>query len=249
MKRTLLLACTVLTSSVIAVTAHAQSAPSNAAAPPATSNAPSTTDPNTAGSGVQEIIVTAEKRSQSLQTVPVAVSAFTAQTRDLIGIESTKDLTNYTPGLTYSPSLDRITLRGVGRFTNNLGSDPGIANYGDGVYTTFAVASSEDPLFVDRVEILRGPQGTLYGRNSIGGAINVISKQPLDIFQGEVRADYGNYDRGAIRGYITGPLSFLDGGPSSGWDYRISVERVKQSQGWFHDLSGVERDGEGGVTD
>ncbi len=241
----------MLSGAVLATNANAQSAPSTTgSSPPAatapTKNAPAPTDTNAANQsagGIQEVIVTAEKRSQSLQTVPVAVSAFTSQTRDLIGINSTKDLTNYTPGLTYSASLDRITLRGIGRFTNNLGSDPGIANYGDGVYTTFAVASGEDPLFVDRVEVLRGPQGTLYGRNSIGGAINVISKQPLETFQGELRASYANYNHYAVLGYITGPLSFMDVGPLHDWAYRISAEKEEQTDGWFKNISGKRDEG------
>ncbi len=235
MKTVLLCACTMLTSAMAAGLAQGQTAP----APPASRFATETSK-----GGIQEVIVTAEKRSQSLQTVPVAVSAFTSQTRDLIGILSTKDLTNYTPGLSYSQSGDRIFLRGVGRFTNNLGSDPGIANYADGVYTTFAVASGEDPLFVDRVEVLRGPQGTLYGRNSIGGAINVISKRPLDHFQGEVRVTEGSYGRNTYLGYITGPLPYLNDVPNlSGWAYRLSYDHQNQDHGYYHNLSGLKSEG------
>ena len=83
---------------------------------------------------LNEVVVTAQKRSENLQEVPVAVSAFTAEARDLIGISSIQDLTNFTPGLSYSTSLDRASLRGIGRQTNNLATDPGVATYTDGFY-------------------------------------------------------------------------------------------------------------------
>ena len=92
---------------------------------------------------LEEIIVTAQKRSQGLQDVPVAVSAFTSETRDLIGINTIGDLTDFTPGLSYATTLDRMSLRGVGRLTNNYGSDPGIATYSDGFYTASNVEAGK----------------------------------------------------------------------------------------------------------
>ena len=143
---------------------------------------------------IEELVVTAQKREESLQDVPVAVSAFTDETRDIVGIRSIQDFATFTPGLSFNAGSDRMSLRGVGRLTNVLGSDPGVAVYADGFYTASNSEAAKSTLFVDRVEILRGPQGTLYGRNSIGGAINVISKRPDDTFGGEVRASIGNYD-------------------------------------------------------
>ena len=104
------------------------------------------------------------------------------------------DLTNLTPGLSYTAGNERVTLRGIGRNTNNFGAEPGVANYTDGIYQSFASIAGRDNLFVDRIEVLRGPQGTLYGRNSIGGALNIISKRPTDDFEGEFRLGFGNYD-------------------------------------------------------
>ena len=98
--------------------------------------------------------------------------------RDLLGIDTINDLTNFTPGLRYSTGLDRIFLRGVGRQSDNLAIDPGVATYIDGVYDAATYDASGDQLFIARTEVLRGPQGTLYGRNSIGGDINVISVMP-----------------------------------------------------------------------
>ena len=156
---------------------------------------------------LEEIIVTAQKRSESLQDVPVAVSAFTSETRDLIGITTIGDLTDFTPGLSYATTLDRMSLRGVGRLTNNYGSDPGIATYSDGFYTASNVEAGKRPMHTERIEVLRGPQGTLYGRNSIGGALNIISKRPTDTWQGEVRAVAGNYDTQIFDGSISGPIT------------------------------------------
>ncbi|MFZ5718143.1 MAG: TonB-dependent receptor [Pseudomonadota bacterium] len=156
---------------------------------------------------IAELVVTAEKREQSLQDVPVAISAFTSETRDLVGIQSIQDMTNFTPGLQYSTATDRVSLRGLGRLTNVLSADASVANYADGVYETFAVRAGSSTLFLDRVEVLRGPQGTLYGRNSIAGAINIISRRPTEEPYGEFRAAYGNYNRTVLEGAISGSLS------------------------------------------
>ena len=145
------------------------------------------------GNVIEELVVTAEKREQSLQDVPVAISAYTAETRQLLGLQNVQDYTAFTPGLSYSGSNDRVFVRGIGRQTNTNGSDPGVATYTDGVYDaqTFTVGASD--FFLDRVEILRGPQGTLYGRNSIGGAINAISKRPTEEFAAEARVIDGRH--------------------------------------------------------
>lgn len=191
-------------------------------------------------SGLEEVIVTAQKRSESLQEVSVAVSAYTSEVRDLIGITSIAELTDFTPGLTYSLTQDRMSLRGVGRLTNNYGSDPGIANYTDGFYTASTVEAGKPPIIVDRIEILRGPQGTLYGRNSVGGAINIISKRPTDTFQGEVRATAGNYDTQLFQGSLSGPVT--------DWlRFRFAGNSGGQGRGFFKDIDSDET--EGGVND
>ncbi|WP_296594795.1 TonB-dependent receptor [Phenylobacterium sp.] len=155
---------------------------------------------------IEELVVTAEKREQSLQDVPVAVSAFTDEKRELVGINSVADLTNFTPGLAYSTNNDRINMRGIGRFTNNRSSEGGVAMYNDGFYTSSVTAFAQSSLFIERTEALRGPQGTLYGRNAIGGALNIVSKRPTDDLYAEVRAGYGNYDNTLGEAAISGPL-------------------------------------------
>ncbi|MDP3493588.1 MAG: TonB-dependent receptor [Hyphomonadaceae bacterium] len=144
--------------------------------------------------GRDVVVVTANKREETVQDIAVAVTAVTAETREEIGIATITDLTNLAPGLSYTAGNERITLRGIGRNTNNFGAEPGVANYTDGIYQSFASIAGRDNLFVDRIEVLRGPQGTLYGRNSVGGALNIISKRPSDNFEGEFRLGFGNYD-------------------------------------------------------
>ncbi len=189
---------------------------------------------------VEEVIITAEKREANLQDTPVAVSAYTSRTRELLGITTIQDLTNFTPGLSYSTSLDRASLRGIGRNTNNLASDPGVATYVDGFYNSSTRAAAGSPLFVQRIEVLRGPQGTLYGRNSIGGTINVISPRPTNEWYGEVRGAYASYDRHVIEGVVSGPIS-------ENLRFRVGASSTQQDEGYFTNVTGGPSEGD--VTD
>jgi iron complex outermembrane receptor protein len=155
---------------------------------------------------LEELVITAEKREQSLQDVPVAVSAFTSEKRDIAGITGIQDFVNFTPGMNYS-GTDRVSLRGAGRNTFYIGNDPGVASYSDGFYSASSSELFKTPLFIERTEILRGPQGTLYGRNAIGGAINQISKRPAHEFGGEIRAGYGNYNRTRVEAVVSLPVA------------------------------------------
>ena len=192
---------------------------------------------NSGGLTIGELVVTAEKREQNLQTVPIAISAYTAAKRQLIGIDSIQDMTNFTPGLEYNSSTDRISLRGVGRLTNVLSADASVANYSDGVYETFAVGAGASTIFTDRVEILRGPQGTLYGRNAIGGAINIISRHPTTSPYAEVRGTYANYDHYTIEAAVSGPIT-------DNIQARLAGSFDKQAKGWIHNnVPGVADEG------
>ncbi|MFN7303696.1 MAG: TonB-dependent receptor plug domain-containing protein, partial [Phenylobacterium sp.] len=104
---------------------------------------------------IDELVVTAEKREQSLQDVPVAISAFTSQQRDRVGISTVQDLTNFTPGFVYQSSNDRASMRGIGRLTNVHAVDGAVAIYNDGLFTTSTILAGSPPLDVERVEILR----------------------------------------------------------------------------------------------
>jgi iron complex outermembrane receptor protein len=160
----------------------------------------------TGAATVEELVITAEKREQSLQDVPVAVSAYTSTKRDVVGMTSIQDFVNFTPGMNYS-GTDRLSLRGAGRNTYYIGNDPGVATYSDGFYSASSSELFKSPLFVQRTEILRGPQGTLYGRNAMGGAVNTISQRPSQDLSGEVRATYGNYGHYDVEGVVSIPLA------------------------------------------
>ena len=167
-----------------------------------------------------EIVVTAQKRNEVLRDVPVAISAFTSEKRDLLGIDSGQDLARFTPGMELVQSPDRVTIRGVGRAANTLGSDPGVAVYYDGVYDSEATPLVQAPMLVERIEVLRGPQGTLYGRNSIAGAINVISRRPADQLEIEFEQTLGSFEMSRTTGTVSAPLTDGVGFRLSGDYYR-----------------------------
>ena len=150
-------------------------------------------------SAIEEIVVTAQKRSEAVQDVPIAISAFTAETIDRQGLDDALDLQLQVPNLLIVGN-DRPTLRGIG---NNAISST--ADNGTGVLLNFAPTGfrSQDEFFdLERVEVLRGPQGTLYGRNTTGGTINVITAKPRAGFSGYLTAQYGSFDTKRVHGAI-----------------------------------------------
>ncbi len=197
--------------------------------PTAYAQSRSSTTAAAASNTIEELVVTAEKRAQSLQDVPVAISAFTSANRDLVGINTIQDMTNFTPGLNYTSANDRTSIRGVGRLTNAHPVAVPVAVYDDGIYTTSTVLAGKSPIFTDRVEVLRGPQGTLYGRNSLGGAINIISRHPTEEFYAEVRATVANYKRTLIEGAVSGPLA-------PDLQFRLAGSWEKQRDGYFKNV-------------
>src|SRR5436190_11765591 len=184
---------------------------------------------NTSRNEIEELVVTAERREQSLQDVPVAISAFTSERRDIVGINTIQDMTNFTPGLNYTSANDRASIRGIGRLTNQHPIATAVAVYDDGIYTTSTVTAGKTPIFTDRVEVLRGPQGTLYGRNSLGGAINVISKRPTKDFYAEARGTYANYNHSTLEFAVSGPV--LDN-----VQMRLAGNWDKQRKGYYRNL-------------
>ena len=186
------------------------------------------------GTGIAEVVVTAEKRSVNIQSVPVAVTAFTAKERALKGINTVQDLTNFTPGLTYSSQLDRPVIRGLARSTNVYAADSSVGVYDNDLFTNSTFLVGRDDMIVDQVEVLLGPQNTLYGRNAIGGIINTQSKRPSDILGGEIREEFGNYRYNKIEATVTGPLSFIN----PNLTFRFSGFYDSQDGGWYKNLSG-----------
>jgi iron complex outermembrane recepter protein len=155
-----------------------------------------------------EIIVTAQRRAESVQDVPIAITALSGDALAEAGIQDTENLSTLTPGLLVQRSVvGQIRIRGIGNENYTIAGDPGVAVHSDGVYVARAAAGLFDLFDVERVEVLRGPQGTLYGRNATGGVINVIPNKPDDEFEGHMSASYGNYDAIRLDGAINVPLS------------------------------------------
>jgi iron complex outermembrane receptor protein len=153
---------------------------------------------------IGEVVVTATSRRLSLQHVPVAASAYTEQRRNLVGIETASDIVNFTPSLSLNGEF--LSIRGVGRYTDELGTDPGVAVFVDGIYTPSPDYLNQPDFFSDRIEILRGPQGTLGGDNDIGGSVNVVEKRPTTDFHEEGRVGINNYENWFTDLSVSGPI-------------------------------------------
>jgi iron complex outermembrane recepter protein len=198
--------------------------------------APQSGEDPTSRSDRDTVIITANKREESVQDIAVAVTAITSEMRDEIGLTTVQDYTNFAPGLNYSTSNDRLGMRGVTRTSNNFGIRSGISNYVDGVYYSSAIPAGREPIFVDRVEVVRGPQGTLYGRDSIGGALNLISKRPTEEFEGQFNMGVGNYDSRKVEASVSGPIT-------DSLRYRVAAARSFQGEGFLTNVAGGESEG------
>jgi len=158
------------------------------------------------GRKIEEVIVTAERREASIQDTSMSITAFTTEFMDDFGIRNQEDLQNFVPATTIQPY--DATIRGVGRNFRALGGDPGVATYMNGVYSEDLLTATAQTFWdVARVEVLRGPQGTLYGRNAVGGAINMIWKKPTQDFDWSIKTIMGNMGQTESYGMLNGPLS------------------------------------------
>ena len=163
-------------------------------------------------SGAQDIIVTARRTSENLQRVPGSVSAFNAQALDRIQATDTTGLQGAVPNLNIvqgrgSSDATNIYIRGIGQPDALQTFDPAVGFYVDGVYYSRIRGTQLDLLDLERVEVLRGPQGTLYGKNTIGGAISIVTQRPGNEWHGSLTATVGNYGEFDLRGSVSGPIS------------------------------------------
>lgn len=160
---------------------------------------------------VGEIIVTATRRASPLSDVPIAVSAVTAQSLQNSGANDIRQLNQLAPSLlvssTGSEANGAARIRGVGTVGDNPGLESSVAVFIDGVYRSRTGAGLTDLGEIERVEVLRGPQGTLFGRNASAGLLNIVSKAPEFRWGGSAEVSYGNYDYWRASGRITGPLT------------------------------------------
>ncbi len=160
---------------------------------------------------LEEIVVTAQKRSQSEQDIGVAVTAVSGDEIHALHIQQPLDLSEIAPSLsTMNSTTDRTPLfliRGVGLDDFNNNNSSGVGTYLDEVFASFPGFLTGTLYDLDRVEILKGPQGTLYGKNTAGGAINIISKRPTDDFEGYVDLDYSRWETTDVTAAVSGPLT------------------------------------------
>jgi iron complex outermembrane receptor protein len=170
-----------------------------------------------------EIVVTALKREQKVQDIPASISAVSGDSLAQRGITNIRDLTTVVPNLVWGQfaGTSLITIRGVGSSIDSGVSEPTVATYVDGLALPRGTMSGLNSIDLERVEVLRGPQGTLYGRNATGGAINFVSAKPSRTFEGKVEGSAGSRNAWGVAGYISGPLA-------EGVYVRISAGRDKQ---------------------
>lgn len=183
------------------------------------------------GNTLEEIIVTAQKRETSLQTTPLAISAVTGESLARSQVTNIEGLAQSLPSVNFGQTTGnaRIAIRGVGFDNLSLGNEGRVAYHADGVYISRPAAALAGFYDVDRVEVVRGPQGVLYGRNATGGAVNVISRQPGDQLNGYVDGTIGSYDLFRLEGAVGGPI----GNEVSG---RVSFQ-VNERNGYGRNLT------------
>lgn len=179
---------------------------------------------------LQEIVVTAQKRAENLQDTPIAIYAVTGESLERLNVANIGALSTSSPALVYSEAggESQLYIRGIGSNIFSVGVDQSVATHIDGIYVGRANMGLTQFLDVERVEILRGPQGTLYGRNATGGAINLISRQPTDEVEGYGSILFGSFERREIKAALSGPLG-------AGWSARVAVRGAKD-EGYTEDL-------------
>ncbi|WP_404477599.1 TonB-dependent receptor [Novosphingobium sp. BL-52-GroH] len=162
-----------------------------------------------AGEAEGDIIVTAQRRSERLQDVPIAISAVSGESLQARAVSNLQDFTATIPSVNVQQrrASGVITIRGIGFEIATAGADPGVAVHTDGVYVSRPAAAIANFYDLERVEVARGPQGTLYGRNATGGAVNIITHAPGDTLNGYIDASYGNFNALTVEGAVGGPIA------------------------------------------
>ena len=159
---------------------------------------------------IEEILVEARRRTESLQEVPLSITALTDGWLRNLGVDEIKDLSSFSPGLDIEGGVDnnttRFFVRGVGTATPTFGVEQAVPIYVDDIYTPLGLGGNIDIFSIDRVEVLRGPQGTLYGRNSLGGAVKLYSKKFGDETEGSISVTAGSYGQRNVKGEFRTPV-------------------------------------------
>jgi outer membrane receptor protein involved in Fe transport len=182
-----------------------------AAADGAPAAAPTPAPPAAASAGqtVGEIVVTANKRQENINDVPLSIAAATGDQLTRLGVTDTQDLAKIVPGFTYTPSYygtPIYSIRGVGFVDTSLAASPTVSVYRDEMPLPYSILTQGASMDLQRVEVLKGPQGTLFGENATGGAINYITNKPTDTLQAGADLSYGRFDTVDAQGFVSGPI-------------------------------------------
>ena len=182
---------------------------------------------------IEEIIITGLRRSETVLETPASITALGMEELQDKGITDIRDIQYLVPSLQFGEYLGnrQIAIRGVGQFLEA----PGVMVSVDGVVQAVASSSGLSQLDLQRVEVLRGPQGTLYGRNATGGAVNYISAKPTDEFEGYVKAGYAEFEHASIEGVVSGPIG-------NRVRYRLAANYLDAGEGWVENLQPGETD-------
>lgn len=163
----------------------------------------------TNAAAVEEIIVTAQRRAERLENVPMSVTAVTAEAVAKAGVTNITELGSIAPGVqvNFGGGATQPAIRGITSLTNQVGNENNVAIYVDGFYATDMASINADFGNISSIEVLKGPQGTLYGRNATGGAILITTRAPSKTLTGKIEASYATFDDKTLSGYLSGPIS------------------------------------------
>ncbi len=189
---------------------------------------------------VDTIVVTAQRREESANSVGMAIQAFRGDTLEKLHVTNVKDLASVAPSFSVSQSYQGVptyTLRGIGFNTINLSATSTVGTYVDEVAYAYPIMNTGPIFDLERVEVLKGPQGTLYGRNTTAGLIDFVTRKPTDDFQAQLTGELGNYGTHNIEGAVSGPLGEKVQG-------RLSFRTEDSDRGWQVSNSRVDRLGE-----
>jgi iron complex outermembrane recepter protein len=182
-----------------------------------------------ASAQVEEVVVTAQRREQAINDVPISISAYDGNLIQELGVRSAEDLEKPTPGLEVSASGSTgtkvWTIRGVGFSDYSTSASSTVGVYVDEVAIPYPVMSTGAFFDVDHIEVIKGPQGDLFGRNTTGGQISILSRKPTDAFAAHASVGYGRYETVDFEGFVSGPLS-------DSMRARLAVTTTQSGEGW-----------------
>ncbi|MDP2129267.1 MAG: TonB-dependent receptor [Erythrobacter sp.] len=203
--------------------------------------------------GIAEILVTAQKVSENVQDVPIAITAITADRLEQTGTTSLEGLTRLVPSVTFrkgtTSANSAIVMRGVGTITFSVAAEPSVSTVVDGVVLSRSGQAFMDLVDLERIEVLRGPQGTLFGKNASAGLVNMVSKGGTDTLEAEARAEWFEGNEYRLRAAISGPLGENLSGRITGFYGTYDGNITNVFGGQEEDVNGYEHYGARGIVD